>query len=254
MQLLKQSTAATVLIGPFVDNADGYTPETGLTAGGVDEIGVYKHDGTALTSISGTTTFTHRAGGMYTATLSTTDTNTVGRLTLYVRDDSVCLPAWKDFIVLPANVYDSLVGGTDYLDINAVQWAGTATSLNGTTSLPEVDVRAISGDTTAADNCELDYDGTGYAKTNSSVGLTSSQKNSIADHVLRRQLANALASSDGDTKAFRSLAGAVAKAVNKVAISGDTLTVYETDDVTSLGTQTVTTSSTANPITSIDTA
>lgn len=253
MQLLKQSTAATVLIGPFVDNTDGYTPETGLAAGTVDEIGVYKHDATALTSISGTTTFTHRAGGMYTATLSSTDTGTLGRLTLYVRDNSVCLPVWKDFMVVPANAFDSIVLGSDILHADVQQWSGATTTVNGTTSLPEVDVKAVSGDTTAANNLELDYDGTGYAKANSSISLTSAQKNSIADHVLRRQWANAAASADGDAKAFRSLLGASAKIVNKVAIVGDTLTIYEADDTTSLGTQTVATNASANPITSIDT-
>jgi hypothetical protein len=112
MQYLRQSTAATVLVGPFVDRTDMYTPETGLAAGTVDEIGVYKHDATALTDISGTTTFTHRAGGQYTATLSATDTNTLGRLTLYVRDDSVCLPVEEEFFVLDANAYDIWVNGT----------------------------------------------------------------------------------------------------------------------------------------------
>ena len=62
MQYLKQSTAAIVIVGPFVDITDGVTPETALTTGGVDEIGLYKHDGTALVDISGTT-FTHGAGG-----------------------------------------------------------------------------------------------------------------------------------------------------------------------------------------------
>jgi hypothetical protein len=76
----------------------------------------------------------------------------------------------------------------------------------------------------------------------------------IADVVLRRSLASALASSDGDAKSFRSLAGGIAKMVNKVAISGSTLTVYETDDSTSLGTQAVTTSAAADPITALDTA
>jgi len=33
-----------------------------------------------------------------------------------------------------------------------------------------VDIRAISGDSTAADNLELDYDGTGYNKSNSTIG------------------------------------------------------------------------------------
>ena len=118
-QLIRQSTAATVLIGPAVDKNDGVTPEAGLTAGGVDEAVLYKHDGTVAVDISGTTTLTHRAGGMYTVTLSTTDTATAGRLTLYVRDDSVCLPMWKDFDVVPANVYDSLVAGSDQLSVDA---------------------------------------------------------------------------------------------------------------------------------------
>jgi hypothetical protein len=37
------------------------------------------------------------------------------------------------------------------------------TTVNATTSLPSVDVGGISGDTTAADNCEAFFDGTGYA-------------------------------------------------------------------------------------------
>jgi hypothetical protein len=118
MQYLKQSTSATVAVGPFVDQSDGYSPEVGLAAGTVDEIGVYKHDATVLTDISGTTTFTHRAGGIYTATLSATDTNTAGRMRLYVRDDNVCLPVWENYMVLPANSYDSLVGGTDTLQVD----------------------------------------------------------------------------------------------------------------------------------------
>lgn len=254
MHLLKQNTAATVLIGPLVDHLDGYTPETALTLAGLDELVLYKHDATAATSITGTTTFTHRAGGMYTATLSATDTNTTGRMTLYLRDNGVCLPAWKDYMVLPANVYDALVGGTDKLEVDVTQWSGTAAQLDATTSLPNVNANAISGDTAAATNLEADYDGTGYSKTASSTGLNAATCNKIADHILRRQLGNALASADGDTKAFRSLAGAVAKAVNKVAVASDTLTVYEGDDTTALGTQAVTTNPNANPIISLDTA
>lgn len=78
--------------------------------------------------------------------------------------------------------------------------------------------------------------------------------NKIADHTLRRSWATAGASSDGDAKSFRSLLGAVAKLVNKFAISGATATVYEADDSTSLGTQTVGTTSGVDPITSLDTA
>ena len=86
------------------------------------------------------------------------------------------------------------------------------------------------------------------------VVLSAAQMNSIADHVLRRTWANAEASSDGDTIAFRSLLGAVAKLVNRVAVAGSTLTVYRDDDTTSLGTQAVTTNASADPITEVDTA
>jgi hypothetical protein len=89
----------------------------------------------------------------------------------------------------------------------------------------------------------------------STYGDDSSQHplNMIADFVIRRTFQNACDSGDGDTKAFRSLLGAIGKQTNKVAIVGGTLTVYEDDDTTSLGTQTVTTDSGADPITALDT-
>lgn len=85
------------------------------------------------------------------------------------------------------------------------------------------------------------------------AALATDAGNKIADQTLRRSLATALASANGDSKTFRSLAGAIAKLVNKVSISGSTLTVTETDDATSLGTQAVTTDANANPITAVDT-
>lgn len=41
-----------------------------------------------------------------------------------------------------------------------------------TTSTPTVNVTQVSGDSTAADNLEQDYDGTGYNKSNSTIGTT----------------------------------------------------------------------------------
>ena len=83
--------------------------------------------------------------------------------------------------------------------------------------------------------------------------VTASLGNKIADHILRRSFATAAASADGDAKNFRSLLGAVAKHVNKVALVANTLTVFEADDATALGTQTVTTTLGADPITAVDT-
>jgi hypothetical protein len=86
--------------------------------------------------------------------------------------------------------------------------------------------------------------------------LVTAAVNKIADHVLRRTYANARVSSDGDAVNFRSLLGAIGKLVNKWSISGATLTVFQEDDVTSTapgGTQAITATAGADPITALDT-
>mgnify|MGYP005825802977 CR=1 FL=1 len=85
------------------------------------------------------------------------------------------------------------------------------------------------------------------------TSILAATANVLADHVLLRTQANVEASSDGDTLSYRSLYGAVAKAVNKVSISGSTMTITKSDDSTSLGTQTVTSDAAADPITALDT-
>jgi hypothetical protein len=47
--------------------------------------------------------------------------------------------------------------------VNVAAWLGTAAATPAVAGRPSVDAIAISGDTTAADNCELMFDGTGYA-------------------------------------------------------------------------------------------
>jgi hypothetical protein len=83
--------------------------------------------------------------------------------------------------------------------------------------------------------------------------LAASAANKISDHVLRRAFSNASASTDGDSKSLRSLLGAIAKLVNKLSVTGSTLTIYESDDSTPLGTQTITTQVDADPIVGLDT-
>jgi len=85
------------------------------------------------------------------------------------------------------------------------------------------------------------------------VVLSAAICNKIADHVIRRNLATALASSDGDTKTFRSVGGATAKQVNKIAVEASTLNIYEGDDSTVLGQQSLSTDATASPIIAADT-
>lgn len=121
--LIKQSTAVTVPLGPFVDNADGFTPETGLTISQAD-IRLSKNGG-AFAQTNNAAGATHMENGWYSIPLNTTDTNTLGQLTVAVYE-SGALPCWLNFTVVEANVYDSLVAGTDELDVSLVQWLGVA--------------------------------------------------------------------------------------------------------------------------------
>ena len=121
-QFLKQSTAFTFRIGPFVDSTDGVTAETALTIGQAD-IQISKAGG-AFAQTSASPTTTHDADGWYQCPLTTTDTGTLGTLTVQVVMAGA-LPVWKDFMVLPANVYDSLIAGSDVLNADVTYWNGS---------------------------------------------------------------------------------------------------------------------------------
>ena len=131
-QFLKQSTAATIMFGPFVDKTDGVTLEVG--AGIITSIdhattGIFlsKNGAAAAIRHQGVTASVLDAYGMFLVTLDTTDTGTVGTLDVLMAEAATFLPVHKTFMVLPANVYDSLMG-TDLLDISVVQIGGTAQS------------------------------------------------------------------------------------------------------------------------------
>ena len=123
VRLLKQSTAKTLRFGPFVDSTDGNTEETGLTISQAD-IRLSKNGG-AFAQTNDASGATHDEKGWYYLQLDATDTNTLGPLTVNIHE-SGALPVWADFLVVPGNIYDSLVSGSDYLDISLVQWLGTA--------------------------------------------------------------------------------------------------------------------------------
>jgi hypothetical protein len=175
---LKQSTATDVELGPFIDSTDGATVETGLTISQAD-CQLIKNGGAAAQK-NDSTSATHLAGGHYKVPLNTTDTNTLGRLRLYV-NESGALPVWRDFMVLPANIYDSLVGGSDYIDVSMVQVSGSAVST--TTAQIGVNVVQISADSTAADNAEAFFDGTGYAGTGNTIPTVTTVTNAVSANV-----------------------------------------------------------------------
>lgn len=125
MIFLKQSTSVTLLIGPFLDDTDGKTAETALTISQAD-VRLSKNGGN-MAQKSETSSLTHDEIGYYTCALNTTDTNTLGILKVMVHEAGA-LPVWVDCMVLPANVYDSLVSGSDDLEVDAVAVEGQALS------------------------------------------------------------------------------------------------------------------------------
>lgn len=135
---LRQSTASQeILLGYFLDSVDGNTEETGLTIANTD-IKLHKAGATTLAN-KNSGGATHISNGLYYTVLDATDTDTLGNLVVSVHV-SGALPVKATYTVLAANVYDSLVAGSDLLQVDTTQ---------------------ISGDGTAADNLELQYDGTG---------------------------------------------------------------------------------------------
>lgn len=125
-KILKQSTAVTIKMGPFVDETDGKTAETALTLSQAD-FRLTKNGGD-FAQKNDTSSGTHDEIGYYDVPLNTTDTNTLGLLKVSVHE-SGALPVWDDFLVVPAVVYDSLVAGSDNLQVDVVQLAGVTQSL-----------------------------------------------------------------------------------------------------------------------------
>ena len=150
MQYLKADTVTEVLIGPVVAVGDGFTPVTSLTIAGADEAEIIKHGATTVTAITGTLAAITSADGYYALDLVTGDVDTEGRLTILINDDSLCLPVRHDFMVVNANVFDSLFAAatTDYLQTDAVQWIGTACATPTVNGVPEVDLTHVAGATT----------------------------------------------------------------------------------------------------------
>ena len=121
-QWIKQSTASTIKLGPFLDDTDGKTPETGLTISQAD-IRLSKNGG-AFAQSNNTAGATHNENGYYDVPLNTTDANTLGTLRVAI-SKSGALPVWQDYMVVPANVWDSMFGAST-LNVNVSTMSSAA--------------------------------------------------------------------------------------------------------------------------------
>lgn len=100
MHLLKQNTAATVVVGPVLDSAGA-----AVTTAVVGDFRLAKEGTSAV--LSGATV-THDANGYYLIALTSTNTNTVGRLAIYSNNTAQSMGTTRFMVLLPS-VYDALV-------------------------------------------------------------------------------------------------------------------------------------------------
>jgi len=139
MRYLKQNIDQYVTVGPFIDKTDGFTVKDDLTVTNIKLIITRQtHASAATDSDEQTCTATaandyglagHGHGGLYQLKIPDSDINFVGSCTLCMYYGTAYLPVFHEFMVVPANVWDSLMG-TDLLDVSIVQLAGIAQSLN----------------------------------------------------------------------------------------------------------------------------
>lgn len=116
MKILPQSTSFNLKMGPFVSIDDAITPITGISD--VSNINISKNHGTFASRNSASSITPDGINGYYTVPLSTTDTNTLGSFFIESTNSGSYIHVFDEYTVVPTNVYNSLVGGTDNLQVS----------------------------------------------------------------------------------------------------------------------------------------
>lgn len=120
--MLRYGTATRITYGPVLD-VDG-APYTGSLAN-TDFMLLKQGDSSPSNPSATSFAATHSDNGNYTITIGATHTNTLGSWEFRVSKTGYAGPV-VGRLVVPAVVWDAQVLGTDNLDVNAVQVAGTA--------------------------------------------------------------------------------------------------------------------------------
>lgn len=160
MHLLKQSTAATVIVGPVLDSSGA-----AVTTAVVGDFRLAKEGTSAV--LSGATV-THDANGYYLIALTATNTNTVGRLAIYSNNTAQSMGTTRFMVLLPS-VYDALVtnatnatGGLPAATAQITALAGAISTFSGGAV---ASVTGAVGSVTAAVTVGTNNDKTGYSLT-----------------------------------------------------------------------------------------
>lgn len=125
MHLLRQSTTATVLVGPVLDSAGA-----AVTSAVVGDFRLAKEGSTGV--LSGATV-THDANGYYRIALTVGNTDTVGRLAIYSNNTAQSMGTTRFMVLLPS-VYDALVANATNTTGGLPAATGTISALAGAIS------------------------------------------------------------------------------------------------------------------------
>ena len=128
---LEQSAAVTVKIGPFVDESNATTPETGLTI--VQGAVRLAKNGGDFAQKSYSAACAADEFGWYDCGLDATDTGTAGILSLSVQTWGA-LPVAHTYLIVPGHVYDGLVDSTDTLNVDTHYINGSEVTGDGSTN------------------------------------------------------------------------------------------------------------------------
>lgn len=190
-----------VPLGPFLDDTDGKTPETGLAGSMTVKLMHYPDElgAPVWTARHETDAITHTEEGWYLVPLDDTDLGTAGPL-IIKGTASGALPVWRELDVVGA-VWDRFKREVDSLTVDLTYFSDseaidfeplralledanaltnllnffTTTGYNAAASAVgsvsgEVNVGSVDGSATAAANLKAFFDGTGYDAAASAVG------------------------------------------------------------------------------------
>jgi hypothetical protein len=189
-------TAIVMVVGPCIDNTDFKSLEEAIAynAAGMDiSLIVEKTDGTsAVTAITlttgGTSDWTHKDGGYYEVEITAAQNAEEGIAYLRgVCDGVLPFESVARYDIVKANIYDSLIKGTDVLQVDVTQLLGTAWLTPGVAGTPDVNAKLIGA--TAQTGRDIGASvllsaGTGAGQLDFTSGIVKSNLTQILAHLL----------------------------------------------------------------------
>lgn len=134
MQWLKQSTAATVLVGPVLDSAGA-----AVTSAVIGDFNITKNGSTAAMAAAASVTHSHN--GFYLLTFTTGNTDTLGRLDISVNNAAMQMTNHR-FEILAATTFDALVtnaaGAANGMIYNGANTGTVIPTVTTLTNLPAI--------------------------------------------------------------------------------------------------------------------